>query len=148
MRAKVGTPCPKHEIPLEDWADDPESTIQPGDWVTVLRVHHPSAALAPRLRLEAEGIPSFLEGERMGPETALAAGGLRLLVPDSHAEQALEILREVADCRTDRLNSELAESTRNPASPTRPLGIHHLLGAGLLLWTLTQLVLLLLGRLE
>ena len=152
-RAQVGEHCPKHEIALESLErsceQGPEDRYESGSWVTVLRVHHPTGAIAPRLRLEAEGIATFLEGERLGPETGVAAGGLRLQVPDALAEQAIKILREVADSRTVRMNSELLEATSEQRPrPSRSLGIRHVLGAILVLWTLTQLVLLFVGKHE
>src|SRR5437016_5989355 len=69
LRQPVGTACPKHDLPLEARAP-----IRPrfGDagmpprWATVAQFSDSMAAEAPRIRLEAEGIPTFVEGERMG----------------------------------------------------------------------------------
>lgn len=81
-----GEDCPKHEIPLgaadppaaHDWPSD-----VPLDWVTVRSYPHPIAAEVPRLRLDAEGIPTFLAGERMGANSLYqgATGGVKLQVP-------------------------------------------------------------------
>src|SRR4051794_9581236 len=66
--APAGAECPKHEIALEagppkgSWLHDGEMP----HWVTVATYAHTSQADAARIRLEAEGIPTFLEGERMG----------------------------------------------------------------------------------
>ncbi len=93
----AGSLCPKHDVPLEpgrpptwdDFEPDHETT-----WVEVARFAHPSAALAPRLRLDSEGIPTFLDGERVALESAynLAVGGVKLLVPASLVDEARVIL--------------------------------------------------------
>jgi hypothetical protein len=55
---------------------------------------HSLAAAAPRIRLEAEGIRTFLDGERMGePGMHAAAGrGVRLKVPAEQASEASRLL--------------------------------------------------------
>src|SRR5262249_42836639 len=68
-RLAVGSLCPKHDVELV--ADDPTSMtgLAPAprtSWVTVAKFPHSLAAAAARIRLEAEEIPTFLEGERMG----------------------------------------------------------------------------------
>jgi hypothetical protein len=82
----AGAPCPKHEVALDD-APTPAEFDDPGDpaarWVTVRTFADALAAEAPRLRLEAEGIPTFLEGARMGGRSMylVATGGVKLQVP-------------------------------------------------------------------
>ena len=77
---------PKHEIELEAWSPELASG-QPGEgtieWVTVGTFADAMRAQGPRIRLEAEGIPTVLQGERMGSRSmyAVATGGLKLQVP-------------------------------------------------------------------
>jgi hypothetical protein len=53
-------------------------------------------AEAPRIRLESEGIPTFLEGERMGSPSMyqVATGGVKLQVPDSLVADARILLAQ------------------------------------------------------
>jgi hypothetical protein len=64
--------------------------------VTVGRFTDATAAQAPRIRLEAEGIPTFLEGERMGSRSmySIAIGGARLKVPEDLASDARVLLSQ------------------------------------------------------
>ncbi|MGA7500575.1 MAG: hypothetical protein WBX00_27925 [Isosphaeraceae bacterium] len=97
----VGVPCPKHDLPL-DALGPPRLQLQlevlgkPVRWVTVCHFNDSLAALAPRIRLEAEGIPTFVDGERMGCRSMyhVATGGVRLRVPDSLAPDARIILSQ------------------------------------------------------
>jgi hypothetical protein len=74
-----GTPCPKHDVPLVAWSEHDEATRPPDDiasgWVTIARFRHTIAAEPPRIRLEAEGIPTFLDGARMGANALHNPGG-------------------------------------------------------------------------
>ena len=86
----VGVPCPKHDLPLD--ALGPlrphfDSLGKPVRWVTLCHFTDSLAAQAPRIRLEAEGIPTFVDGERMGSRSMyhVATGGVRLRVPDTLA---------------------------------------------------------------
>jgi hypothetical protein len=86
-RRPVGADCPKHEIPLDDAPppaphDDPAAAG--ARWVTVQVFPDSLAAEAPRQRLEAEGIPTFVDGSRMGSRSMyhVAAGGVKLQVPE------------------------------------------------------------------
>jgi hypothetical protein len=65
--------------------------------VTVATYPDVLQADAPRLRLEAEGIPTFLEGERMGRNTIyqVATGGVKLQVPDAQLADARVLLSQV-----------------------------------------------------
>ena len=69
---------------------------RPLRWTTVAQYSDSQAADAPRIRLEAEGIPTFLDGERMGSRAMyhVATGGVRLKVPDTLAEDARIILSQ------------------------------------------------------
>jgi len=97
-RLAVGEPCPKHDLPLEAGPPTPRSF---GDgpvprWVTVGRYNEPAMAVAPRIRLEAEGIPTFLDGHRFAHNTleASAGGGVRLQVPEPLAQEARVVLAQ------------------------------------------------------
>lgn len=110
LDAPSGGLCPKHETALED--DPPKRPTDAGadlgDWVTVIRFPYPSLAIAPRLLLESEGIPTFLDGERVASEIAytLATGGVRLQVPRSMADQARALLRLPEDVARDEPSGE------------------------------------------
>ncbi len=115
----TGSPCPKHDIPLESRRPPGQTDFQPDHettWVEVARFAHPSTALAPRLRLDSEGIPTFLDGERVALESAynLASGGVKLLVPASLAHEARVIL--------DQTWSPVSRTRRRPRRPRRRLG--------------------------
>jgi hypothetical protein len=95
----IGESCPKHEISLED---GPGFAPHFGDgkyidWVSVAAYTQPIAAQAPRIRLEAEGIPTFLEGEHMGGHGlyAVATGGVRLQVPRNLEHDARIVLSQI-----------------------------------------------------
>lgn len=101
-----GGGCPKHGLPLAaepeaagsaDWSWD-----EPIDWVTVETFPHPIAAQAARLRLDAEGIPTFLDGERMGDHTIYqnATGGVKLQVPRPLQADARILLAQSWDVPT------------------------------------------------
>jgi hypothetical protein len=91
-----GEPCPKHDVPLED--DRHVEALGPSriDWVTVAAFPQVSAAQTARIRLEAEAIPTFLEGERMNAQGAfaIATGGVRLQVPRDLADEARIVLSQ------------------------------------------------------
>jgi hypothetical protein len=88
-----GEPCPKHEVELVVEAPSFAAFASPeerGSLVTVATYSHPNQANPPRIRLEAEGIPTFLDGERIAGSTLyqVATGGVRLQVPSSLASAA------------------------------------------------------------
>ncbi len=98
-RLLAGAPCPKHDLPLE--ADPPPAEAsdraeQVADWVTVGAYARPGEAEARRLRLEAEGIPTFLDGQRMGLNSmyAGATGGIKLQVPRELTAEARVLLAQ------------------------------------------------------
>jgi len=94
----VGTLCPKHdiELALPASAGDASAAAASVDWVTVMVFPHSLAARAPRIRLEAEGIRTFLEGERMGEPGMhhAAIGGVKLKVPADQVGDASRVLSQ------------------------------------------------------
>jgi hypothetical protein len=92
-KLEAGALCPKHEVELLESRPGDEALAKPGaagPLVTVATYTHPNQANAPRIRLEAEGIPTFLDGERIAGNTLyqVATGGVRLQVPASLASAA------------------------------------------------------------
>jgi hypothetical protein len=69
---------------------------KPLAWITIARYPDTQAAEAPRIRLEAEGIPTFIDGERMGARSMyhVATGGVKLKVPESLATDGRIILSQ------------------------------------------------------
>ncbi|MGO9601625.1 MAG: hypothetical protein ACLP7Q_26925 [Isosphaeraceae bacterium] len=95
----VGAICPKHDLKLEEegprlafWAAGDRSR----KWVTVAHLNDSQAAESLRIRLEAEDIPTFVDGERMGSRSMypIATGGVRLKVPEDLAAEARIILSQ------------------------------------------------------
>jgi len=102
----VDTPCPKHELALEAspaQANLPHPRASNDPWVTVGRFADGLRAEAPRIRLEAEGIPTFVEGERMGSSSMypVATGGVKLRVPASLVADARILLAQSWSLPTD-----------------------------------------------
>ena len=65
----TGTLCPKHDVELEAPQTHELPPIHEGryvPWVTVSVFPSSATAAILQSRLEAEGIPTFLDGERMG----------------------------------------------------------------------------------
>ncbi len=96
-----GATCPKHDLELiARPGDDPASaspmTVGVG-WAPVRIFSDSTALAAARIRLEAEGIPTYLEGERMGSASMyrVATGGIRLLVPADQIADARIILDQI-----------------------------------------------------
>lgn len=83
VAARVGADCPKHDVPLGDAPPHAPAGGPRPDWATVARFGSVAHAMGPRLRLEAEGIPTFLDGQRMATNIPNhpAVGGVRLQVP-------------------------------------------------------------------
>lgn len=99
LRRRVGELCPKHDVELLAGEPDRLPRIPEGSvisWVTVKRFPDSLAAAGARIRLDAEGIPTFLEGERMGAPAMyrVATGGVKLQVPAEHADDARVILSQ------------------------------------------------------
>jgi hypothetical protein len=98
-RLAVDVPCPKHETLLEAGPPEqfePIELDQAVSWVTVRVFADSLAAAIPRSRLEAEGIRTFLEGERMGSPAMyrVATGGVKLQVPAHQTTEARIILSQ------------------------------------------------------
>ena len=96
-RLAVATLCPKHDLPLEPGppVEGPAADRAPrSDWTTVAVFARPADAEAPRLRLEAEGIPTFLDGERAGSLQHPALSAVRLLVPGDLLPDARVLLAQ------------------------------------------------------
>jgi hypothetical protein len=131
LRLRVGEPCPKHDVKLLSDDDEVRPRL-PADasiaWVTVKRFPDSLAVAAARIRLEAEGIPTFVEGERMGAPSMyrVATGGVKLQVPTELAADARIILDQdwswpdeeldQDDGDGDELNPGLEERTHVPDS--------------------------------
>jgi hypothetical protein len=94
--AAPGEPCPKHDVDLLDRPPEPGFDPSAGRLVTVATFGLPAEAHGPRLRLEAEGIPAFLQGQRMGDHAiyGLATGGVKLQVPEEFADDARILLTQ------------------------------------------------------
>ena len=92
----AGEACPKHEIPLDESAPMRLDQSERSELVTVGTFADALAAEAPRIRLESEGIPSFLQGERMGSQSMyqVATGGVKLQVPRDLAAEARVLLAQ------------------------------------------------------
>jgi hypothetical protein len=77
-------------------------------WVTARRFPDTMAASGARIRLEAEGIPTFLEGERMGAPSMyrVATGGVKLQVPAELAADARIILAQDWSWPDDELETD------------------------------------------
>jgi hypothetical protein len=93
----TGAECPKHEVTLDDRPHAQEAWSESGEptqLVTVGTFANTGRADAARIRLEAEGIPTFLEGERMGNSSMypVATGGIRLQVPQPFVADARVLL--------------------------------------------------------
>ncbi len=98
-RLAVEVPCPKHDVLLEAGPAEPIEPIevdQAVSWVTVKVFPDSLSAAIPRSRLEAEGIRTFLEGERMGSPAMyrVATGGVKLQVPAHQIAEARIILSQ------------------------------------------------------
>jgi len=93
LHQPVGDLCPKHDVKLEPLAP-PSPFDGKTRWVTVSVFVDTQAAEGPRIRLEAEGIPAFVEGSRMGSRSMyhVATGGVRLMVPESLVADARVLL--------------------------------------------------------
>jgi hypothetical protein len=93
-----GELCPKHDIELERAPEPVQPPEQPEyvSWVTAAVLPTSAAAGILRGRLEAEGIPTLLEGERMGAAGMHLAAirGVRLQVPTDKAADARIILSQ------------------------------------------------------
>lgn len=111
LHLPVGSTCPKHDLKLVDRAPPGPRFDHCGGplrWTTVGLFSDSGAAEAPRIRLEAEGIPTFVDGERMGARSMyhVATGGVKLKVPDSLATDARIILSQTWSATVAALDIE------------------------------------------
>ena len=94
-----GALCPKHDIELEGPPEEPAPPEEAGPYVPwVTAAVYPTVAEASILRgrLEAEGIPTLLDGERMGTAGMylVATRGIRVQVPADKIADARIILSQ------------------------------------------------------
>jgi hypothetical protein len=93
-----GEACPKHDVPLEPQPEHGEDAAaeEQSTWVVAATFGNDAEPEAKRLRLEAEGIPTLLDNERMGSGSMLqiATGGIRLRVPRQSLADARVILSQ------------------------------------------------------
>jgi hypothetical protein len=89
--------------------------------VTVATFADDVQAEAPRIRLEAEGIPTFLEGARMGSRSMyqVATGGVRLQVPEPLTADARVLLAQSWMPPAEDLDDAWDELTPEPGSIRR-----------------------------
>lgn len=94
--ASPGQPCPKHEVELSEGPVGLDFDPSTSRLVTVASFGLPGEAHGPRLRLEAEGIPAFLQGQRMGDNAIyqVATGGVTMQVPEEFADEARILLAQ------------------------------------------------------
>ena len=112
--------------PLEESAPPAGQLVGPGqwvDWVTVETYSHPNQATGPRIRLEAEGIPTHLDGERVAGNThyQVATGGARLQVPAPLASEA-RILIDQKWAAPEDPDDDLEDAWDGPRPPSRGSG--------------------------
>lgn len=119
--------CPKHGVPLDAGpvaqAAQLPHEVQGGRWTTVARCSSMVEADARRLRLEEEGIPTFLEGERMGNLWLYqnATGGVKLQVPESLVADARIVLDQKWSPMIDDEEDPWDEFDPEPASNRRQI---------------------------
>jgi hypothetical protein len=94
-----GSLCPKHDIELEPAPSLAPLPVHEGPyvpWVTVSVFSNSASAAILRGRLESEGIPTILDGERMGTAGMHLAAirGVRLQVPHDRVGDARIILSQ------------------------------------------------------
>jgi hypothetical protein len=91
----------------------------PFAWVTVADCADTVAVEPARIRLEAEGIPTFVDGERMGSRSMyqVATGGIRLKVPGHLAGEARIILSQTWSATAAQLGIEEDEEDRDEPVP-------------------------------
>lgn len=124
--ARIGVPCPKHELPLEEGPGQPPVSAAGGapiDWKTLARFDSLTEAEGPRLRLESEGIPTFLDGVRMaaGVMNPPAIGGIKLQVPAALADDARVLLDQSWDVPADDLDDAWEELGPEPGARRRAI---------------------------
>lgn len=118
----VGSDCPKHDVPLDD-RPPARAPAEGARWVTAGLYADALKAEAPRIRLEAEGIPTFVEGERMGGHSMypVATGGVKLQVPQPMLADARVLLAQTwaAPPSADDLDDAWDELAPDPGAARR-----------------------------
>jgi hypothetical protein len=98
LSLEPGDLCPKHDLELENAPDELESSHTPEyvSWVTAAVFPSSTTAAILRGRLEAEGIPTLIAGERMGTNGMYFAAtrGVQLQVPADRVADARIILSQ------------------------------------------------------
>jgi hypothetical protein len=95
----AGSLCPKHDVPLLE-EPPPRGPVAGGaaasSRLVTIGAYGPEEAEILRIRLEGEGIPTFIQGERMGSASMyqVATGGVKLQVPQSCAGDARILLSQ------------------------------------------------------
>jgi hypothetical protein len=153
-RLKVGAICPKHDVALI--SEEPASAAstlgdRPIKWVTLTRFPDSLAVAPARIRLEAEGIPTFVDGERMGSPAMyrVATGGVKLQVPSDMVSEARIILGQswsldsLAVEADDDLG-DVVEDCGNPSDEPSPARLW--IAEAILLLFLVPITIWLLGR--
>jgi hypothetical protein len=90
--------------------EDNASSSSCGDLVLIARLFTPVEAHMLQSRLEAEGVPAVVADDQIvgvNPLLTMAVGGVRVLVPESDAERAREIVSAIerGDYRLDEENA-------------------------------------------
>jgi Putative prokaryotic signal transducing protein len=132
LRLSVGMKCPKHDVVLvsnESSSTTGSRAARPISWVTLTRFPDSMTVAPARIRLEAEGIPTFVDGERMGGLSMyrVATGGVKLQVPAELVNEARIILSQCWSLESDETDidddvGEVVESWEDPfvePSPSR-----------------------------
>lgn len=147
-----GAACPKHEVPLGPAAggDERARGAQGGAvaWRAVGQFNRPAEAEAARLRLEAEGIRTFLDNTRMASHGMLdpSAVRLRVMVPEEEAQDARILLDqtwsydEIDDETIDPHGEELGPSPGDGRRAVMRVLIVVLLGLPLATYVLETLI--------
>jgi hypothetical protein len=90
---KVGAPSEQPDGSFDDLPRGGE-----GDLVPIARFFTPIEGHMLRGRLAAEGVPAMVADAHLvqaNPFLAVAVGGVRVLVPDSHVDRAREIVKAI-----------------------------------------------------
>ena len=159
MRRRVGEPCPKHDVTLAGGRPGSAPRAWEGStisWVTVKRFPDSLAATGARIRLDAEGIPTFVEGERMGAPAMyrVATGGVKLQVPAEFVADARIILSQDwswPDDEWERDDGPATEDDELPAPETesaRRLPVEVIVVASLAIPLIAALVAYFRGRMS
>ena len=139
VRHPEGATCPKHDLELTAGPapDKPPLCEEDGaDWVTVGSFATSHEAEVRRLRLEAEGIPTFLDGSRMGVHAiyAVATGGIKIQVPRALVPEARVLLSQSWAAPDDPDEIDDGEESESPTpAHLPPFGLKEAAGIGAIL---------------